>query len=323
MTSERHRFPVYLAGITGLALIAISLLCWATGSPNPLAVADDNFGRSLLFLPQTAAHLVVAAVGVLTVAAAVCARRDGRAARVVGVTATGALVLVLDAGVLAALGYVPFTIISLLTGHAERLSVLLSTSLLVQFGIAAAAGSLLWMQVVRATENAAGKDPAAAHERARVRTRRWTAIAMAAPLAYALSRFLMALQVPGFEMPPDDPIGILAPLGLALAATGGAVLTWGLIRPWGERFPRWIPWAAGRRVPIDLAAAPPLAVSLLVVAASKTLLAPAFAKSELGWDDVLIVIPMYLWPLWSVALVLATVNYRIRRSTGQRSAMMV
>ncbi|MGW5643228.1 hypothetical protein ACWEV3_21320 [Saccharopolyspora sp. NPDC003752] len=313
MTSERHRFPVYLAGITGLALIAISLLCWATGIPNPLAVADDSFGRSLLFLPQPAAHLVLAAVGALTLVAAV--RRRGRIA---GVAAVGALALLLDAGVLAAIGYLPFMAFSALTGHADRLGIYLSPSLLVQVGIAAAAASLLWVLVSRATENAAAQDP----DRAAARTRRWTKIAMEAPLVYAATRVLMALQVPGFDLPMERD-AVLAGLGLALAATGGAALTWGLIRPWGERFPRWIPGAAGRPVPVDLAVVPALTVSVLVLAASKVILTMLFAETGFGLEHALVWLPMFLWPLWSIALVLAAVNYKIRRSTGQRSAMMV
>ncbi|WP_190822362.1 hypothetical protein [Saccharopolyspora pogona] len=314
MTTERHRCSAYLAGIVGLALITIALVCWAAGSTNPMADSADTFGRSLEFLPQTAAHLVLAAVGALTAAASVLARRGGRTASAVRVAAIGGLILLLDASVLAVFGYVPFLTISLLTGHAERLSLLASPSLLVQLGVAAGAASLLWMHVARATANATGKDPAAAHERAAARTRRWTVIAMAVPLGYAISRFLMVLQVPGFAL-DDGSVGALAPFGLAAAATGGAVLTWGLIRPWGERFPRWIPRAAGRRVPVDLAVAPALGVSVLVMAASKLLLMQTFTEA-FGPGDVLIVLPVYLWPLWSVALALAAVNYRIRRSTA-------
>ncbi|MGI8307536.1 hypothetical protein [Saccharopolyspora hattusasensis] len=198
-----------------------------------MADSADNFGRSLECLPQTAAHLVLVAVGALTAAASVFARRGGRTASAVRVAAIGGLILLLDASVLAVFGYVPFLTISLLTGHAERLSLLASPSLLVELGVAAGAASLLWMQVARATANAPGKEPEAAHERAAARTRRWTVIAMAVPLGYAISRFLMVLQVPGFAL-DDGSVGTLAPSGLAAAATGGAVLTWGLIRPWGN-----------------------------------------------------------------------------------------
>lgn len=314
MTTERHSFPAYLAGIVGLGLIVIALVCWAAGIANPLADPDDNFGRSLIFLPQPAAHLVVAAVGALTVVAAAQARRDGRLAAAVRVVAVGALALVVDAGVLAAIGYVPFMTFSALTGHADLLGEYLSVSLLVQIVVAAAAASLLWIQVGRATSSAAGQDSAAVHERAAARTRRWTKIAMEAPLVYALSRVLMALQVPGFDLPMDRE-AMLAGLGLAVAATGGAVLTWGLIRPWGERFPRWIPLAAGRRVPIDLAVVPALVVSVLVFAASRIVLTTGLTAPALGFEYILIWLPVYLWPLWSVALALAAVNYRIRRST--------
>ncbi|WP_369179589.1 hypothetical protein [Streptomyces mutabilis] len=38
----------------------------------------------------------------------------------------------------------------------------------------------------------------------------------------------------------------------------GVFLLWGLVRPWGQAFPRWTPWLRGRRVPRRLPLAPAL-----------------------------------------------------------------
>lgn len=51
---------------------------------------------------------------------------------------------------------------------------------------------------------------------------------------------------------------------LGALPAAGAVLTLGLARPWGQRFPRWVPILADRRVPRGFAFAPPLAVGALV-----------------------------------------------------------
>lgn len=46
--------------------------------------------------------------------------------------------------------------------------------------------------------------------------------------------------------------------GTALLAALGVFLLWGLVRPWGQVFPRWIPLLHGRRVPRWLPLAPAL-----------------------------------------------------------------
>ncbi|WP_266412111.1 hypothetical protein [Streptomyces sp. NBC_01285] len=44
--------------------------------------------------------------------------------------------------------------------------------------------------------------------------------------------------------------------GTVLLAALGVFLLWGLVRPWGQVFPRWTPWLRGRRVPRWLPLAP-------------------------------------------------------------------
>ncbi|AZM58028.1 hypothetical protein DMA15_31465 [Streptomyces sp. WAC 01529] len=39
-------------------------------------------------------------------------------------------------------------------------------------------------------------------------------------------------------------------LGLSLATEGLALATLGLVRPWGEVVPRWVPGLGGRRIPV-------------------------------------------------------------------------
>src|SRR5690606_29358572 len=88
---------------------------------------------------------------------------------------------------------------------------------------------------------------------------RWAAfVAAAIPFSYATTRIAWVLGIPlGI-----DPVvlaevrakgDMIAAGGLGGFAVVGSVLTLGLVYRWGERFPRWMPWLAGRRVPIRLA----------------------------------------------------------------------
>ncbi|RJO75564.1 hypothetical protein D5S18_14105 [Nocardia panacis] len=65
---------------------------------------------------------------------------------------------------------------------------------------------------------------------------------------------------------------------LSVLSIGCAAMTFALVRPWGERFPRWIPWLGGRRVwpavPATVSLAGGLAVAAIVVV------------SALRWDGV-------------------------------------
>jgi len=52
---------------------------------------------------------------------------------------------------------------------------------------------------------------------------------------------------PDYQYSPGEGAYILA---LSVLSEGAALLTIGLVRPWGEVFPRWIPVIGGRRVPV-------------------------------------------------------------------------
>jgi hypothetical protein len=64
---------------------------------------------------------------------------------------------------------------------------------------------------------------------------------------------------------------------LSLAAEGLALLTLGLVRPWGERVPRWLPLIGGRAVP-TAAAATAAALGAIAVTGITVV-------SALGWSD--------------------------------------
>jgi hypothetical protein len=97
-----------------------------------------------------------------------------------------------------------------------------------------------------------------------------TVVAALGPVPYGLVRLTWLTPWPLFgpttaALPPSTRLwGLL----LGGAALLGAVLTIGLIRPWGERFPRWLPVVAGRPVPIAVAAVPGGLVAAVVTSAA-------------------------------------------------------
>jgi hypothetical protein len=114
--------------------------------------------------------------------------------------------------------------------------------------------------------------------------------------------------------------------GLFLATFGlvGAVLMLGLVQRWGEVFPRWMIGLAGRRVPIALAVLPASLVSVLLIVGGlgiwsglpqMTANAAAAGAEGIGLLGEIIfqVGPTLLFPVWGVALAVATLGYYYRR----------
>jgi hypothetical protein len=107
----------------------------------------------------------------------------------------------------------------------------------------------------------------------------------------------------------------LAILGLTLASEAVALLTLGLVRPWGEHVPGWIPVLGGRRVPPAAAIVPAAAgaLALLVIwgdAFRTYLVLDPFTFSHTGWEVLLVAcyLPLLLW-----APLLAAVTYAYYR----------
>ena len=151
---------------------------------------------------------------------------------------------------------------------------------------------------------------------------RWAVgVAVAVPIGYALTRWAWALNIPlgisraGLRQEAADSPGIwLAGAMLATMAAGGALLTIGLVRPWGETYPRWIPYLRGKRVRPRTAIIPATTVALLVTSAGLMYLRwLAIGRIELAADTWGLFVPEFFWPLWGVALGLSTLAYHLRR----------
>lgn len=104
---------------------------------------------------------------------------------------------------------------------------------------------------------------------------------------------------------------------------GTACLTFGLIRPWGEQFPTWVPLMGGRQVPTSLGVGAALTATAVITAFvtfswlisdnEPTRALPAGCVLPGGEIDIYYS-PMILWP----ALVLAvTGHYWWRRAITQ------
>lgn len=302
-----------VAATASLTATALGATWLATGTRNPLDNPGRPFGAALSVYPDHWAGGIFLGCVLVALAAALWPRglpgQDWAAG-----AAIIALLTLMDASTLIAVGYLPATAVGSLLGlDGADASLLLSPGLLVQV--------LLLTTVAAIGAVVARRFRAADHDlaRATARTRFWTRIAVEAPLVYALTRVLMFFCVPGFDMFPfGEPI-LWAGLGLAVSASLGAWLTCGLVRPWGEVFPRWLPGLRGRRVPVKLAVVPGLLVSVMVATASKDLFQSLGDDGALAaiTDWPLVTLPAFLWPLWAFALAMASANHGIRRTLAE------
>ena len=154
-------------------------------------------------------------------------------------------------------------------------------------------------------------------------------VATVAPVFYAFTRYAWALGFPlGMSqehLRSGQETGTWIS-GLFLATLGlvGAVLMLGLVQRWGEVFPRWMIGLARRRVPIALAVIPASLASVLLIvggigiwAALGQMVANAAASGiegkELIGQIIFVLGPTLLFPVWGVALIVATLGYYYRR----------
>jgi hypothetical protein len=155
-------------------------------------------------------------------------------------------------------------------------------------------------------------------------------VAMVAPVFYALTRYVWALGFPLgmseelFRSGQETGKWIGGALFLGNFVLVGAVLMLGLVQRWGEVFPRWTIGLAGRRVPIALAVVPASLASVLLIvggigiwAGLTQMVANAAAAGSEGagliGEIVFQLGPTLLFPVWGVALAVATLGYYFRR----------
>jgi hypothetical protein len=155
-------------------------------------------------------------------------------------------------------------------------------------------------------------------------------VAMVAPVFYALTRLAWVLGIPlglseqQFRNSQENALVISGALSLGVFVLVGAVLMLGLVQRWGEVFPRWMVGLAGRRVPIALAVIPASLASVLLIVGGigiwsglAQMIANAAAAGAEGTELLLEIIfqvgPTLLFPVWGIALAVATLGYYYRR----------
>ncbi len=110
-------------------------------------------------------------------------------------------------------------------------------------------------------------------------------------------------------------------LGLTLLLVGLALLTLGLVRPWGEVVPRWVPFVGGRRIPrlavLIPAGAGALALTLLWVSVFSNV-GDIFRIYGLEGAERVVLVACYApLLLWGPLLAAVTVSYA-RRTRRRR-----
>lgn len=319
---------------------------WALGGGGfPFGREDPDWEPGLSVLGEATREgaapviTVLGAVGVLAGVAIARGVRRGRGALLgfAWVAAVALSVVVTDTRVLMLVAYVPLLVVFAFTGvpGGQPMSDLVSWPRVNLFVVLA--GGLLWalaaLAYQRRTAGACvrcgrGEDGPARWATAE-RARRWgvwaVAVAAAVPALYDASRFAWAAGVPlgvteEFWQWLDRSGLRWGGLFLSLMGLGGAVLTLGLVQRWGEVFPRWIRFRAGRPVPPMLAVVPASIVSVIVFSSGLAFWRLDVANGALGdWDMWAIWAPPLFWPLWGVALAAATLAYYLRRRAACRS----
>jgi len=311
---------VTLLGVAGLVLgIAVRVRAGAAAGGSGVTWGAAVIGVPLVLLPDMQLMAVLGYVVALTVPAAVlvagwaCVRR-GPVTAVAAVAVVGAAVVAatttgtLDAGVLASLGG---TLVDGFARVGPRPLVL---------ALAAATG-VAWLLVAHRSVDLAGRHRVRVLRAGRVST----LVAAGCLLPYVLVRATWLSPWPTMRIGvPMDLSAEIRLWGLALGAADvvGIVLTLGLVRPWGERFPRWTGPLAGRPVPVALAVVPGAVVAYAATAASPALLAQAVGEAYAGNPEALwlpLVLPFWLW---GPALGVAVGAYALRRAADRPHARM-
>lgn len=336
----RARWAVWIAASWSVLYLVLGAvwLCGGPGYPweaSSVTTLGSSGGLSLMVqLGPTVSSATLMAMGLLGLLLVIAPRfirsRTGwwliaAGSAVLGVALT---VVIPDFRLLAGLGYAPMLIIGWLIGNSGGVSlsdvypwswwnlVLLSVG-----GLGFGACAVRFARLARRRCVGCGRgEGGASHLRDRV-ARAAVIISVLIPTGYAITRFAWSLGIPlGVRQEMLDSMGshIYFGAGLGAFAIVGAVLTVGLVRPWGEVFPRWIPVIGRRRVPVLFAVIPASIVSIAITSAGvmfvRLLLSsdvdghfPAGMADVAGW------LPETFWPLWGVALAVATWAYQARR----------
>ncbi|MFI7274380.1 hypothetical protein [Streptomyces sp. NPDC049879] len=328
MTTSPTRSPLAYAACAALLLYGLAQTWWALGGAgfpfgaddaNPEYSAFEHVGRARLAPWLAAGFLSASAVAALLA-------RPGRglprgAARVLygaaGVYVAAVMCLLADFRILGHLAYA-----LMLRFGAVDWSVVNQLFAVTAAGLLAAAAVAHHRRRTGACGRCGRRDGGggwAAPEAAARWGRRAAYTAVVVPLFYASTRWAwffgwpLGISDELWEEGQEDHLWVY---GAALATLGalGSLLTLGLVQRWGETFPRWMVGLRGRRVPLTLAVVPASVVSVLVTIAGvmyiRLHLTGAFDHPRRDWGAS---VPETVWPVWGVALALATLAYYLRR----------
>lgn len=316
-----------LAAGTWAATYLVLGVLWALGGPGYPFAAADGVAPATGLLDQTTplvSGLTMATFAVVTgvLTLRLVRGRTDRTTTVLAVVTGLVLAVVLtDVRILMSIGYLPVMLVALAAGQIEvdTITAMVSWPSINLLILMVAGISLATLGGRPLLERAREMDPGRLYRIGQVAV----AVAMAVPVGYAVVRLGWLLGIPvGISPEFLASIAAITPIGAGLACFGllGAVLTLGLVRPWGEVWPRWVPVLRGRPVPPRLPAYAALAVAVPIASAGLMYVRRMIAGAEIGPPGAAAEpgawLPEMFWPLWALALTVAGLAYLLRRSHG-------
>jgi hypothetical protein len=344
-----QRWVPYAAVAWSLLYAALGVYWVVSGSGFPYTpeTMSDGLGPLLGRFGSGVAWIVVLMAGIPAAAVGVAMLRGmrGKALRplliIAGSLLAGILLLLMTGlNLLVKLAYIPAVVIGLVTAEKGQAYLEGWTQWATIHQVLCLIGGFLWLAATvcyaRRSSDAClycGRRDGPEGWTNPIKAARWGRIAvyvaMVAPVFYALTRFAWALGIPlgmSEEYLRSGQESRMWIGGLSLATFGlvGAFLMLGLVQHWGEVFPRWMIGLAGRRVPIALAVVPASIVSVLLIVGGigiwsgldqmvANLAASGAADIEISGALIFQLGPTLLFPVWGVALAVATLGYYFRR----------
>ncbi|MHA7986146.1 hypothetical protein ACX9R5_10085 [Rathayibacter sp. CAU 1779] len=141
----------------------------------------------------------------------------------------------------------------------------------------------------------------------------FTVVAACCALPYALFRLTWLTPWPMLGMCDIDMSTRIWGLMLSSGAWLAFVLTIGLLRPWSERFPRWVPGLAGRPVPVGFVAGFGGVVAAIMTFSAVPLLLIRPPQGPLTTLEMQLAFPCWIW---GPALAIAVWGYVGHRRAG-------
>lgn len=149
-----------------------------------------------------------------------------------------------------------------------------------------------------------------------------SALAGLAPVAW---RVHMLIWGAGLDLAPDyrsEPILMGYVVGLCVIEAIASLVVFGLVRPWGEVCPGWLPFFGGRRIPswmvITVATLGAMAVTVIVAMTAYQLIMMTIqgisnpVLQVHGWHRWFLLAHYGPWPLWPLGLWIAIIAYARR-----------